>query len=92
MTTTNTQKEILEIMRTQQHIDSHRCQCSSERIRRARARAKTARAKAKARTSRAKARERMQRTNRPRKQRTTMLLLPNVKAECRKRLKDLADA
>ena len=42
-------------------LQANRCQCSSERIRRARSKAKTA----KARTSRAKARARMQRTNRP---------------------------
>ena len=91
-----------EIRRSREHNSTstaNRCQCSSERIRRARARAKTAKAKAKARTSRAKARARMQRTNRPKKaknddQRRCFYCNKSghLKAECRKKLRDLADA
>ena len=77
----------------------NRCQCSSERNRRAKARANTAKAKAKTRTSRAKTRPLIQKTNRPRKQRATSQIKcfycqkkGQVEAECRKRQKDLVDA
>ena len=93
-------EEILEITRTHNSTSTvNQCQCSSERIRRAKARAKRAKAKAKARTSRDKDKAKDVRNESSKKVKSDdrrkcfyCNKTGHVKAECNKRLRDLAEA
>ena len=75
-------EEILEITRTQQYIDSRPMPMQL---------GANPQSKGKGKDSGKDKAPRMQRTNRPRKQRATIRESASREAECRKRLKDLAD-